>query len=70
MSEINFYGLFVPVLLLQAIIAYVLFFFSNQLIDRLNRAGWILYPNIFYLCWYVLCLLLVHAAYGAFLGLN
>jgi hypothetical protein len=68
MGEVNIYGLYVPSLLIQAILAYVLFFLTNKGIDRLNDAGWILFPNIFYLCWYLVCLILVHAAYIGYWG--
>lgn len=64
MSEVDFYGLFIPVLLIQSILAYALFLLSNTVIDRLNDRGWILYPNIFYLCWYFVCLLIVHVVYS------
>ncbi len=50
MSEVDFYGVYVPVLLIQAALAYVLYLISSRWIDRLEQRGWILYPNIFYLC--------------------
>lgn len=63
MSEINLYGVYVPILLLHAALAYLVFTFSNRWVDRLNHQGWILYPNIFYLCWYFVCLSAVHYLY-------
>ena len=67
MSEIDFYGVFVPVLLIQAALAYALYLLTSRWIDRLEQRGWIFYPNIFYLCWYVVCLFVVHAIYQFFL---
>lgn len=63
MSEIDFYGLYIPVLLLHGIVAFILFKCTAPWIDRLSNAGWILYPQIFYLAWYLLCLWFIHWAY-------
>lgn len=63
MSEVDFYGLYIPVLLIEVALAYILFTLSNRLIDILNDRGWIMYPNIFYFCWYLVCLLIVHTLY-------
>lgn len=41
MGEINLYGIYIPILLVQAIIAYLLFKFSSPLTDRLIAKGWI-----------------------------
>jgi ABC-type lipoprotein release transport system permease subunit len=42
MGEINVYGIYIPILLVQAIIAYVLFKLMSPLIDRLVMRGWLL----------------------------
>ncbi|KAA8732737.1 DUF1656 domain-containing protein [Acinetobacter qingfengensis] len=67
MSEVDFYGLLIPILLIQGILAYILFIVSNRIIDKLHNHGWIMFPNIFYLCWYFVCLLGIH---GLFVFLN
>jgi hypothetical protein len=47
MGEINVYGIYIPILLVQAIIAYVLFKFLSPLIYLLVMKGWIALPSIF-----------------------
>lgn len=63
MGEINVYGIYIPILLVQAIIAYVLFKVMSPLIDRLGVKGWIALPSIFNLCFYLGLLLLVHGLF-------
>jgi len=60
MGEINVYGIYIPILLVQAIIAYVLFKLMSPLIDRLVMRGWIVLTNIFNLCLYLGLLLCMH----------
>lgn len=60
MGEMNLYGIYIPILLVQAIIAYVLFKLLSPLIDRLVIKGWIALPSIFNLCFYLGLMLLVH----------
>lgn len=60
MGEINVYGIYIPILLVQAIIAYVLFKLLSPLLDRLVMKGWIALPSIFNLCFYMVLLLFVH----------
>jgi hypothetical protein len=60
MGEINVYGIYIPILLVQAIIAYVLFKLLSPLIDRLVMKGWIALLSIFNLCFYMVLLLFVH----------
>lgn len=60
MGEINVYGIYIPILLVQAIIAYVLFKLMSPLIDRLVMRGWIVLLNIFNLCLYLGLLLCMH----------
>ncbi|ENW06429.1 MULTISPECIES: DUF1656 domain-containing protein [Acinetobacter] len=60
MGEINVYGIYIPILLVQAIIAYVIFKLMSPLIDRLVAKEWIALPSIFNLCFYLGLLLLVH----------
>ncbi len=65
MGEFNFYDIYIPTLLVQAIIAYVLFRLLSPLINQLNTRGWIAFPSIFHLCFYVLLLWLVHEIFLA-----
>ncbi|WP_180053294.1 DUF1656 domain-containing protein [Acinetobacter sp. YH12236] len=62
MGELNIYGLYVPILLIQAVIAYVLLRILMKWLDKLVANDWIIMPNIFYLCIYVLLLGAVHWA--------
>lgn len=62
MGELNIYGVYVPILLIQAVIAYVLLRILMKWLDRLVANDWIIMPNIFYLCTYVLLLGAVHWA--------
>lgn len=62
MGELNIYGVYVPILLIQAVIAYVLLRILMKWLDKLVTNDWIIMPNIFYLCIYVLLLGAVHWA--------
>jgi len=62
MGELNIYGVYVPILLIQAVIAYVLLRILMKWLNRLVANDWIIMPNIFYLCTYVLLLGAVHWA--------
>jgi len=62
MGELNIYGVYVPILLIQAVIAYVLLRILMKWLDKLVANDWIIIPNIFYLCIYVLLLGAVHWA--------
>lgn len=63
MGELNLYGIYIPILLVQAIIAYVLFKLAGLWLDRLISKGWIALPSIFNLCFYLGLLLLVHGLF-------
>ncbi|MPW45670.1 DUF1656 domain-containing protein [Acinetobacter guerrae] len=60
MGELNLYGVYVPTLLIQAILAYVLFKIVTLATNRLIEAGWIGFSGIFNLSLYVLMLMIVH----------
>ena len=62
MGELNIYGVYVPILLIQAVIAFVLLRILMKWLDKLVANDWIIMPNIFYLCIYVLLLGAVHWA--------
>lgn len=50
MGELNVYGVYVPILLIQAVLAYVVLRVVMRVLDRVVEQGWIPLPNIFYLC--------------------
>ncbi|MEZ2901214.1 DUF1656 domain-containing protein [Acinetobacter terrestris] len=60
MGELNLYGVYVPILLIQSILAYVLLKIVMMGTDRLVDQGWIAWPSIFNLCLYIVLLFLVH----------
>jgi predicted benzoate:H+ symporter BenE len=68
MGELNFYGVYVPVLLIQALLAYILLRLLMRVLDRFVEQGWIALPNIFYLCVYLVLLWLVHWGFIVCLG--
>lgn len=61
MGEFNFYGVYVPVLLVYALIAYLIFLLLRVGINRYVDEGWFIYPSLFYLCLYVVVLWLTHS---------
>lgn len=60
MGEVNIYGLYVPILLIQAILAYGLLKLTDVFTHRWVTNGWIMWPSIFHLCWYLVLLLCIH----------
>lgn len=62
MGELNIYGVYVPTLLIQAVIAYVMLSVLMKWLDRLVTHDWIIMPNLFYVCIYLLLLGIVHWA--------
>ena len=66
MGELNLYGVYVPMLLVQAVIAYIILQIIMRFTDRLVIAGWIGSPNVFYLCLYNILVGLVHTIYVSF----
>ena len=63
MGELNLYGVYVPILLIQSILAYVLLKIVMMGTDRLVDQGWIAWPSIFNLCLYIVLLFLVHGLF-------
>ena len=60
MGEFNIYGVYVPVFLIQAILAYILFKIIVIGLDRLAEKDWIIFPAIFNLCAYLILLCCMH----------
>ncbi len=50
MGEFNVYGIYVPSLLVQALLAYICFRGLSPLTNKLIAQGWIALPSIFNLC--------------------
>jgi len=63
MGEFNIYGVYIPSLLILAILSYVLLRISMKFFDKLIKKGWIMAPSFFYLCIYVLILALMQWGY-------
>lgn len=63
MGELNIYGIYVPILLIQALIAYSILHLLMKVIDRWVDQDWIAMPGIFYLCVYIVILGGVHWAF-------
>lgn len=60
MGEFNLYGIYMPALLIQALIAYLGFHLLNPLTNKWIAQGWIALPSIFNLSFYLSLLLAVH----------
>ena len=60
MGELNIYGVYVPILLVQCVMAYIALRVVMLGTDRLIEKGWIPLPSVFYLCLYIILLWLIH----------
>lgn len=69
MGELNVYGIYIPVFLMQAICAYVVFKLVSILSDRWIDQGWIALPGVFNLCLYLVLLMGVHEVFLVFWGI-
>jgi hypothetical protein len=56
MGEFNIYGVYVPILLVFAILSYGLLRLAMLGLDRVIEKGWIPLPSLFYLCIYMMIL--------------
>lgn len=56
MGEMNIYGVYVPILLIQATAAYAVLRLLILLLDKWAEQGWIAMPSVFYLCLYIILL--------------
>lgn len=68
MGEWNIYGVYVPVFLIQAILAYILLKLVNLVTDKWVTQGWIAIPALFNLCLYIILLWLLHGFFILCLG--
>lgn len=55
-GELNFYGIYIPLVLIQALLAYVIFSGLVRVLDKYNLTHWMLWPTIFNLCLYIVVL--------------
>lgn len=55
-GELNFYGIYIPFILIQALLAYVIFLLVIKVLDKWQLNAWIMIPTIFHLCLYILVL--------------
>lgn len=60
MGEFNIYGVYVPTLLIQAVIAYILLLLTIRFTDRWMEKGSDAILGVFNFCLYLVLLLLVH----------
>ncbi|MEB3766970.1 DUF1656 domain-containing protein [Acinetobacter sp. MD2] len=65
MGEFNVYGVYVPSFLVQAILAYIVFYVLSRWTDLLIAKGWIGFAGIFNLSFYVVCLFGIHGIFVA-----
>ncbi|QPF37730.1 DUF1656 domain-containing protein [Acinetobacter sp. TTH0-4] len=63
MGEINIYGVYVPIFLVQAIFAYLLLQVMRLKTDQWSSQGWIVWPSIFNLCLYIVLLFMIHGLF-------
>lgn len=55
-GELNFYGIYIPLVLIQALLAYMIFSGLLHVLDKYNLTRWMLWPTIFNLCLYIVIL--------------
>ena len=60
MGEFNVYGIYVPTLLVQGLVAYCLLWFITRYTDRWMEQGSDAFLGLFNFCLYLVLLLLVH----------
>jgi hypothetical protein len=63
MGELNIYGIYVPVLLIQACIAYLCLRLFIYVVQRFELETWMLWPGLFYLLIYIALLWLTHTVW-------
>lgn len=69
MGELNAYGIYIPVFLIQAICAYIVFKLVSIFTDSWIDKGWITLPGLFNLCLYIILLMGVHEVFLVFWGI-
>ncbi len=55
-GELNFYGIYIPFILIQALLAYAIYLLLVKALDKWQLSPWIMIPTIFHLCLYIVVL--------------
>ena len=55
-GELNFYGIYIPFILIEALLAYVLYLLLLKALEKWQLDQWIVVPTIFHLCLYIMLL--------------
>ena len=58
-GEVNFYGIYIPLILIQALLAYMLYSGLIWLLEKWQLSRWLALPTISNLCLYIIVLGLV-----------
>lgn len=58
-GEVNFYGIYIPLILIQALLAYVLYSGLIRFLDKWQLSRWMALPTIFNVCLYIIVLGLI-----------
>lgn len=58
-GEVNFYGIYIPLILIQALLAYMLYSGLIWLLEKWQLSRWLALPTILNLCLYIIVLGLV-----------
>lgn len=63
MGEINLYGVYLPVFIVQAVLAYMILKCLIWGITPDVEQQWIALPSVFYLCLYIILIGMVHVGF-------
>lgn len=66
MGEFNIYGVYVPVLLVYAALAYVLLLLVRKILNRLFDETWFVSPSLVYLSFYCILVWALHTLHVHF----
>ncbi|MFU9045282.1 DUF1656 domain-containing protein [Acinetobacter tibetensis] len=69
MGEFNAYGVYIPVFLIQAIVAFLVFKLVSILTNPWLDQGWVALPGVFNICLYIILLMGVHEGFLLFWGI-
>lgn len=69
MGELNAYGIYIPVFLIQAIAAFLIFKCVSILTNPWLDKGWVALPGVFNICLYIILLMGVHEVFLVFWGI-
>ena len=69
MGELNAYGIYIPVFLIQAIVAFLVFKMVSIVTNPWVDKGWVALQGIFNICLYIILLMGVHEVFLLFWGI-